>query len=237
MRLVCPSCSAAYDVPDNAIPAPGRKVRCQACGEVWHQNVADPVDPGGHEGDEFGELLRSVLLDGPETPPAKPAPGRRAGQPDAPRKGLRRPVWAAAGAISGLVAAGALMAGIVMARPVLEPALPSIMPFYEWVLGRPADPLAGLAFDRMALAPEPGGGVRLTGMLINLTSKDISLPSLSIVWSDAEGKTVAAIPLPLLAGHLVAETAWPLDHLFAEVPEGAVSLQVAFGPVPEQPVP
>lgn len=34
MRLVCPSCSAAYDVPDSLLTA-GRVVRCARCGWEW----------------------------------------------------------------------------------------------------------------------------------------------------------------------------------------------------------
>jgi predicted Zn finger-like uncharacterized protein len=34
MRIVCSSCSAAYDVPDSLI-TPGRIVRCARCGSEW----------------------------------------------------------------------------------------------------------------------------------------------------------------------------------------------------------
>jgi len=34
MRIVCPSCSAAYDVPDSLLTA-GRVVRCARCGGEW----------------------------------------------------------------------------------------------------------------------------------------------------------------------------------------------------------
>jgi predicted Zn finger-like uncharacterized protein len=34
MRIVCPSCGAAYDVPDSLVPA-GRMVRCVRCGGEW----------------------------------------------------------------------------------------------------------------------------------------------------------------------------------------------------------
>lgn len=44
MRLVCPNCSAKYDVPDTAIPANGRTVQCSVCMTSWHQAPAEPVD-------------------------------------------------------------------------------------------------------------------------------------------------------------------------------------------------
>jgi predicted Zn finger-like uncharacterized protein len=43
MRIVCPSCSAAYDVPDSLLTA-GRSVRCARCGGDW-----TPVEAVGPE--------------------------------------------------------------------------------------------------------------------------------------------------------------------------------------------
>lgn len=40
MRIVCPSCSAAYDVPDSLV-TPGRVVRCARCGGEWTPLQAD----------------------------------------------------------------------------------------------------------------------------------------------------------------------------------------------------
>jgi len=37
MRLVCPSCEAKYEVPDDAIPDTGRDVQCTACNHTWFQ--------------------------------------------------------------------------------------------------------------------------------------------------------------------------------------------------------
>ena len=43
MRIVCPSCSGAYDVPDSLIMA-GRIVRCARCGGEWVPVQAAAVD-------------------------------------------------------------------------------------------------------------------------------------------------------------------------------------------------
>lgn len=37
MRLVCPSCEAKYEVPEDAIPESGRDVQCANCGHAWFQ--------------------------------------------------------------------------------------------------------------------------------------------------------------------------------------------------------
>ena len=42
MRIVCPTCSAAYDVPDSLVTA-GRTVRCARCHGDWAPVVAVPV--------------------------------------------------------------------------------------------------------------------------------------------------------------------------------------------------
>lgn len=38
MKISCPVCSASYMVPDTAIGAAGRKVKCASCGHHWHQD-------------------------------------------------------------------------------------------------------------------------------------------------------------------------------------------------------
>jgi predicted Zn finger-like uncharacterized protein len=37
MRLICPNCSAEYEVDDAAIPDTGRDVQCSNCGHGWFQ--------------------------------------------------------------------------------------------------------------------------------------------------------------------------------------------------------
>lgn len=62
MRLVCPNCSAQYEVDAGIIPVEGRDVQCSNCGHTWFetrksdtQPVAPPPEP--------------VVNDAPETEP------------------------------------------------------------------------------------------------------------------------------------------------------------------------
>lgn len=41
MRLICPNCSAQYEVPADVIPAEGRDVQCSNCQEIWFQTHPD----------------------------------------------------------------------------------------------------------------------------------------------------------------------------------------------------
>lgn len=44
MRIACPDCGAAYDVPDTMLSA-GREVRCARCGRGWAPLAAAPIFP------------------------------------------------------------------------------------------------------------------------------------------------------------------------------------------------
>lgn len=44
VRIVCPSCAAAYDLPEGAL-TPGRSVRCARCGTEWAPAAAAEVKP------------------------------------------------------------------------------------------------------------------------------------------------------------------------------------------------
>ncbi len=53
MRLTCPQCSTEYDVPDTALTAGSRRMRCDRCGHEWRQAAAgavpDPAAPAPAE--------------------------------------------------------------------------------------------------------------------------------------------------------------------------------------------
>jgi predicted Zn finger-like uncharacterized protein len=69
MRIHCPSCHAAYEVPDQLL-ADGKPVRCALCSEQW---VPGPTAPDGPATE--AEMPAPAALPLPATEP--PAPGGR----------------------------------------------------------------------------------------------------------------------------------------------------------------
>ena len=79
MRITCPECTSGFDVPDNAIPEKGRKLKCSQCQHKWHQlpvsdaptpepaKEPDPVsdnDGGGDADIDFGDGGADTAGDG-----------------------------------------------------------------------------------------------------------------------------------------------------------------------------
>jgi predicted Zn finger-like uncharacterized protein len=80
MRLICPNCTAQYEVPADVIPQAGRDVQCSNCSHTWFQqpfdenaavatvpDLADVADPpqtdAPHETDSFERDLDRALAD------------------------------------------------------------------------------------------------------------------------------------------------------------------------------
>ncbi|WP_236638406.1 zinc-ribbon domain-containing protein [Mangrovicoccus ximenensis] len=91
IRIVCPACQAAYDVPQAAISAGGRDVQCSACGHNWFQlwlsgpagagsadaspGPARPQAAGAEASWGFAEGPQPPLGEAPPLPSVLGAPG------------------------------------------------------------------------------------------------------------------------------------------------------------------
>jgi predicted Zn finger-like uncharacterized protein len=110
MRIACPSCTAAYDVPDSLVPG-GRVVRCARCGGDWMPVDAPPapsqepdVEPPPREAASPPPLEEPAIavprpVRVPEGAPPTPGPSameRLAAHPALPQSRFRlRMAWAA----------------------------------------------------------------------------------------------------------------------------------------------
>lgn len=85
MILTCPKCATRFFADDLAIGPAGRRVKCDACGEVWSSAGAEgPPDFSSRVApadDPVAEVERAATIEVPlfterGTPPRKPARGR-----------------------------------------------------------------------------------------------------------------------------------------------------------------
>jgi predicted Zn finger-like uncharacterized protein len=69
MRVVCPSCAAAYEVPEAKLAAGVRRLRCAACGAEWA--LPPPEEPSSPPPPEPAPAAAAAP---PAEPPAEPPP-------------------------------------------------------------------------------------------------------------------------------------------------------------------
>ncbi|MDJ0639491.1 MAG: zinc-ribbon domain-containing protein [Paracoccaceae bacterium] len=79
MRLVCPNCSAQYEIDGSMIPDEGRDVQCSNCGHTWFE-LPGPAEPAAAmpAGDAFGADDTSEDVSDFEEPSTEPTASSRA---------------------------------------------------------------------------------------------------------------------------------------------------------------
>jgi len=133
MRLVCPSCSVAYEVPDSLVPV-GRAVRCARCGGEWTP-VAMEVAEAAAVPEPEPEPAAVVREPGP--PPAFTAMERLAAHPAVSRPDrLLQAAWA----LSVLALVAAVGAGYVWRGEIMHAWPPSARMYAAFGMGAPASP-------------------------------------------------------------------------------------------------
>lgn len=156
MILQCPSCTARFVAPDQAIGS-GRRVRCGRCRYEWEAKPAAAALPT-----DFDALLAQSPGLPPESEALRPIP-RGSNLPAPPKEKLGMLLG-----VNAVLLALAVLAALLAFKPALLGFTPS----------------DGLALQDMHLIAEdaPGGGVlyAVEGSVVNLTDSPRAFPGLRI---------------------------------------------------------
>jgi len=211
MILTCPSCATSYFAPDDAIPAGGRKVRCQSCAHIWHATAEEPLTLSTASAPALvpgpAEAVRAVSEDVPPVAPETPAPelpkafrARAEQQRRIRRAATHGAVWAGlASVFVGILAGGWLF------RVEVVDLWPRAAAAYAMV-GTPVNP-TGLEFEAVAAKAmlDRPDMVMVSGALRNVRGREVQPPPVRVALLDDHGAEIghAVITLdgpPVLPG-------------------------------------
>lgn len=197
LRIECPSCAAAYDVPAETLGANGRKVRCSACQTLWlAKSQPDPAEAMADEPVvEAAEIMPPGEIESPVTdvqPPPVVAPVKRR-RPWHERIGERMPTqrarWPYAAGLALVIGLGGL-AGL---RKTIVHHVPEAGRIYA-ALGLPVN-LSGLDLRDVRSGIFSEGGVDLLvvqGEIANISATTRTLPRLKFSIRDTKGVEIYA---------------------------------------------
>lgn len=124
MRIVCPACHAAYEVPATLLP-PGQAVRCARCAREWVPEAEEPAATPASSPADPPPMATSepVAAAEPTPPPARPPITRRPppARQAAPRNMAVRLAWVA----TLVVIAALLWAGYSQREAIMQAWPPS----------------------------------------------------------------------------------------------------------------
>jgi predicted Zn finger-like uncharacterized protein len=190
MLLICPECSAKYNVADGAIPAAGRAVRCAACHHGWTQMPEAPIATPENLSAEADKYQTNNGLrrrpKGPPPPPAEPHARMRKRVHDKIEMKHRLAAGVPWG-IAACLAIGAIGAAIIYRTDIVRAWPKSASAFA--LIGKPAN-LYGIdirGVQARAGIDVKGPRVVVTGVLASVSRKPEPVAYLKVKLVDSKG--------------------------------------------------
>ncbi|MGZ8997964.1 MAG: MJ0042-type zinc finger domain-containing protein [Allosphingosinicella sp.] len=242
MILACPSCDARYVVPDSAIGASGRRVRCASCKFSWFQqaaaldlktaSAADTSPPPPHRAAR-GEPATEDVPDAPgeptqwqESPSAaadpEPIPERYVDDGYRPRQN-RAKLWTILAALAAALMIGAFAAIQYFGLPQIGQRIGIPVQAGQSLV------LTGTA-DRRWLA-SGNELLEVRGEISNPTDQSQTVPQIRAELKDGQGRVVYGWSIAPPVRAIQPGGRVNFDSAERDVPRGGRILSLAFGPV------
>lgn len=254
MILTCPSCQSRYVVPDSAIGATGRRVRCAGCRHSWFQEPANNAPANSapayvapaHSAPANAAPAPAPSQQPIPEPPPFPAPPFRAPEPrpeptPAPPPVIEPPYEsyeessflkprrnpAKYWTIAAIVAAALMTAAVVAIQYFGLPQLGQR-------IGIPVQ--AGEALDIRGTAQrrrlESGNEMlEVSGEITNLTDSVQRVPQIRAELRDAQGQVVYSWSIAPPVREIQPRGRVPINSAEIDVPQGGRVLRLSFGPI------
>ena len=233
MILSCPSCQTRYVVPDSAIGASGRQVRCAQCRHSWYQEpprtrAAPAGEPSYPEPPRRHATAASAASppNRPQAPSPAPAEAEPAGYdpfaPEPPFRPRRNParLWTALAVAAAILMIGAAAAVHYFGVPGLSAPLRN----------------SGGTPLRITYKAEPnalnGGRILLavTGRIVNETDAVQPVPPIQAELKDAQGRVVYSFQISPPVTELQPGQSASINAAETDVPRTARAVTLAFRP-------
>lgn len=239
MIITCPACAKRYLIADDAVPPEGRRVRCAACGNAWHQDAAPApeVVPPPPTPEPSVEQQPAPPAEAPAAAPPMwqeaqtyaPAPSPQPLSSPARRHALRKPsrrnparLWNAL----AVAAAAVLLALVLLAKPG---GFAGYDPF-ERLAPAPVNVLR-LSVDAPVIGPGIDGAAVLTlfGRMENPSVRPQPVPPLDVEVRDEGGSILARWTSPPPVPEIAAGTTLTFETAAGGIPATARTARLAFG--------